>query len=91
MFRNVKKERIFGQNIKKDRFPEETNKKESKENWFKPKQLGNSFSVQLALHSLTVHDRTETFFSGSFSLVATGGHYESSVREVNSKSLTWGK
>lgn len=62
-----------------------------KENWFKPKHPGNSFSVQLALHSLTVHGRTGTFFSGSFSPVATGGHYESSVREVNSKFLTWGK
>lgn len=42
---------MFVKNIKKDRLPKETNKKESKENWFKSKHPSNSFSVQLALQS----------------------------------------
>lgn len=46
---------------------------------------------QFALGILTILCRIGAFFADSFSTVATGGHCPSAVREVSSKSFTWGK
>lgn len=46
------------------------------------------YQCELALHVLVVRSRIGTFFSGSFSTMATGGHCQPAVREVYSKSLT---